>query len=177
MRVCIYGASRETIDKEYIKEGEKLGKLFAKNGIELVFGAGRTGMMGAVSRGVLENGGRIIGVTPNFMEKFEPVAECTETIYTATMYERKFMMETLADAFVVTPGGIGTYDEFFEILTLRQLEQTTKPIIVMNYNGCFNRLISLLNDTAENGFMDYKVLSFLQVVRNADDVVGILKKL
>lgn len=177
MRVCIYGAARETIDKEYIKEGEKLGKLFAKNGIELVFGAGRTGMMGAVSRGVLENGGRIIGVTPNFMEKFEPVAECTETIYTATMHERKFMMETLADAFVVTPGGIGTYDEFFEILTLRQLEQTTKPIIVMNYNGCFNRLISLLNDTAENGFMDYKVLSFLQVVRNADDVVEILKKL
>lgn len=87
------------------------------------------------------------------------------------------MMETLVDAFIVTPGGIGTYDEFFEILTLRQLEQTTKPIIVMNYNGCFDKLISLLNDTAENGFMDYKVLSFLQVVRNANDVVEILKKL
>lgn len=175
MRVCVYGAARETIDKAYLKEGEKLGKLLAKNDMELVFGAGKTGMMGAVSRGVKKHGGKVIGVTPKFMEKFEPIADCTETIVTDTMNERKFMMETLADAFVITPGGIGTYDEFFEILTLKQLEQTDKPIIVLNYNGYYDRLIALLNGMAQEGFMDYKILSYIEVVDDAEGVLEVLK--
>lgn len=115
MNVCVYGASSNDIDRSYIEETEYLGREIAKRGHTLVYGAGANGLMGAVARGVYEENGTIIGVTPSFFNVdgilFENVSEL---ITTETMRERKQIMEDKADAFIITPGGIGTLEEFFE---------------------------------------------------------------
>ena len=124
MRICVYGAASPTIDPEYIRQTEIMGAEMAKRGHNLVFGGGANGLMGAAARGVRSQGGHIIGVIPKFFdkEKIEAVyTVCDEIHMPETMRERKQMMEDYADAFIMVPGGIGTYEEFFEILTLKQL--------------------------------------------------------
>lgn len=176
MRVCIYGSARDHINKEYLESGENLGKLFAEAGYDLVFGAGKTGMMGAVSRGVNGNGGKTIGITPVFMKDFEPVGDCTEIIYTEDMHQRKSTMEKRADAFVITPGGIGTYDEFFSILTQKQLKQNNKPIIILNLLGCYDHLIMALESARDNAFLNQDTLDLYEVATNEQEVMDLLKK-
>ncbi len=154
MKICVFGASSALIDEVYIKEGERLGELMVKNGHSLVFGAGSEGVMGAVVRGVYKNGGEITGVAPTFFNVdgilFE---ECTELIRTETMRERKFIMEEMADAFIVAPGGIGTFEEFFEVLTLKQLGRHEKAIVLLNTNSYYDEMIKLIDHTTENKFM------------------------
>ncbi len=154
MNICVYGASSSTIDEKYIKAGEKLGSLIAAAGHTLVFGGGASGLMGAVARGVHAAGGKVIGVAPSFFNVDGILyPECDEFIYTETMRERKEKMEQLSDAFIMTAGGIGTFEEFFEILTLRQLGRHKKPIAVLNTDGYFDPLIALMNNAIEKGFM------------------------
>lgn len=154
MKICIYGASSNIIDNVYIEGGEALGKKLAARGHGIVYGGGAEGMMGAVARGVTKGGGEIIGIAPSFF-KVDGVLydKCTKFLYTDTMRERKKMMEDLSDGFLVTPGGIGTYDEFFEILTLRQLCKHLKPIAIFDINGYFKPLIALLENTISERFM------------------------
>ena len=156
MKICIYGASSNIIDNVYIEGGEALGKKLAARGHGIVYGGGAEGMMGAVARGVTKGGGEIIGIAPSFF-KVDGVLydKCTKFLYTDTMRERKKMMEDLSDGFLVTPGGIGTYDEFFEILTLRQLCKHLKPIAIFDINGYFKPLIALLENTISERFMPY----------------------
>ena len=124
MNITLYGAASDRIDKEYIEGVEELGREMARRGHVMVYGAGSTGLMGAAARGMHEENGKIIGITPHFMHKLEPISElCTELIATDTMAERKTIMEEKADAFIITPGGLGTLDEFFQILTLKVLQQ------------------------------------------------------
>ena len=113
MNICVYGASSSTIAKSYINPTEELGEKMAKRGHNLVYGAGALGLMGAAARGVLRGGGKIIGVAPAFF-KVDGVLfdDCDEMIYTDTMRERKGIMEEKSDAFIMTPGGLGTYDEY-----------------------------------------------------------------
>lgn len=155
MNICVYGAASNKIDPLYIEKVEELGRLLAKRGHGLVYGGGANGLMGAVASGVSSVGGEIIGVAPSF---FKPdgvlYTACTEFIYTETMRERKQAMEDRSDAFLVTPGGIGTFEEFFEILTLRKLGRHKKPIAVYNLNGYFDPARALLDRAVEEGFMD-----------------------
>ena len=119
MRICVYGAASPTIDPDYIRLTEIMGEELAKRGHSLVFGGGASGLMGAAARGVKKGGGAILGVIPKFFEaeNIEAVYdECDEMLTPDTMRERKQLMEDNADAFIITPGGIGTYEEFFEIL-------------------------------------------------------------
>ena len=128
MVICVYGASSDTIHPDFLKAGEALGAAMARRGHSLVFGGGGHGLMGAVARGVASGGGSITGVAPRFFNVDGVLFDgCTEFVYTDTMRERKAIMEERADAFLMTPGGIGTFEEFFEILTLRQLGGTTSP--------------------------------------------------
>ena len=114
MKFCVYGASSDAIDSSYIEAGEKLGEGLALRGHGVVFGGGAAGMMGAVARGVYSGGGELIGVAPTFFNVDGVLYEhCTDFVYTETMCERKQIMEEYSDGFIVTPGGIGTYDEFF----------------------------------------------------------------
>lgn len=122
--ICIYGAASDNIDKIYKTNGEELGREIARRGHTLLFGSGACGLMGACARGAESLGGNIVGVMPAFMEEYEGIyRNCTERIITETMAERKSIMEERSDAFIITPGGIGTLDEFFQILTLVDLDR------------------------------------------------------
>ena len=148
MNICVFGAASDRIDASYIAAVEALGQEMARRGHALVFGAGANGLMGAAARGVHQGGGTIYGVIPSFFrdEKIEAIFEnCTELIFTETMAERKSKMEDLADAFLIVPGGIGTFEEFFQVLTLKQLGRHTKPIAIFDINGYYEHMKALFN--------------------------------
>lgn len=156
MRICLYGAASPTIDREYIEKVEVLGKEMVKRGHSLVFGGGGNGLMGAAARGVRAEGGSIIGVIPRFFadEEIEAICDfCDELIQPDTMRERKQIMEDHADAFIVVPGGIGTFEEFFEILTLKQLCRHNKPIAIYNIKGYYNELNEVMLKATQKGFI------------------------
>ncbi len=156
MRICVYGAASPTIDKKYIESTEIMGKALAKRGHSLVFGGGGNGLMGAAARGFKEENAHIIGIIPEFFkeENIEAICDfCDELILTESMRERKQRMEDTADAFVIVPGGIGTYEEFFEVLTLKQLCRHNKPIVLYNLFGYYNELSATMNSAMEKEFI------------------------
>ena len=162
MVLCIYGGADVKIDKRYIEDGEKLGRLIAEHGHSIVYGAGATGLMGAVSRGVHEKGGKVVGVVPKFFTNEEVLnKECDELIRTETMRERKQIMEERADAFIITPGGVGTYDEFFEILTLRNLNRHDKKIAILNTDGFYNKLSDAIDYAIDNSFIKRNIKDYM----------------
>ncbi len=156
MKICVYGAASPTINADFIKEVEKLGREMAARGHSLVFGGGGNGLMGAAARGVRDGGGEITGVIPKFFddEDIEAICDfCTELIFTETMRERKQKMEDLSDAFIVVPGGIGTFEEFFEILTLKQLCRHSKPIALYNLQGYYDELNRVMEHAIKKNFI------------------------
>lgn len=155
MNITLYGAASDRIDRVYLDRVEELGRAMARRGHAMVYGAGATGLMGAAARGMTAEGGRIVGVTPHFMRTLEPIYDkCTEFIQTETMAERKTVMEERADAFVIVPGGIGTFDEFFQILTLKVLGRHKKPIILYNVNGFWDNMIAVIGTDLFKGFIN-----------------------
>lgn len=177
MKVCVYGASSTTIDNSYIADGEKLGKEMAARGHSLVFGGGTNGLMGAVARGVHSVGNtEIIGIAPSFFNVDGILYEhCTEFIYPETMRERKKIMDELSDAFIVTPGGIGTFDEFFEILTLKQLNRHNKPIAILNTNGYYDHLKAFLKNGIDENFLSEECNKLFFISESADEICNYLE--
>lgn len=176
MNICVYGASSKTIDGEYILHGEELGRKMAQRGHKLVFGAGASGLMGAVARGMKEEGGYIVGVAPTFFNVDGVLFEdCDEMIPTETMRERKQIMEDKADAFVMTPGGIGTYEEFFEIFTLKQLNRHHKAICVLNTKGYYDAVIEVLKKTVEENFMTEENNKLYRVFNDVDEMLDYIE--
>lgn len=176
MNFCVYGAASDAINNSYMIAGEELGRRLAMAGHGVVFGAGAHGMMGAVARGMHSGGGKLIGIAPSFFQVDGVLFEhCTEIVYTDTMRQRKQIMEERADAFLVTPGGIGTYDEFFEIMTLRQLGRHTKPIVLYNINGYFDPLYEMLRQTAEKHFMKRENLDLIFISDDVDKILEYVK--
>lgn len=154
MNICVFGSSSDVIDKEFLNTAESLGAEIAKRGDTMVFGAGKYGVMGASARGVAAQNGKLIGVSPKFFVEMNVIYDgCTEMIFTETMRERKGIMEDKSDAFVICPGGIGTFEEFFEVLTLKQLHRHSKPIVIYNVNGYYNPMLSMMNSAVEAKFM------------------------
>ena len=154
MNICIYGASSNIIDKSYIDAVEVLGEKLGNRGHGLVFGAGAEGLMGASARGMKKAGGYIVGIAPSFFNVDGVIyEECDELIRTETMRERKQIMEDNADAFIVVPGGIGTYEEFFEILTSKQLCRHNKPIAIYNVLGFYDEIDSAMRSAIKKGFI------------------------
>lgn len=172
MVVCIFGASSESIDKSFIEKTEQLGKVLAKRGHSLMFGGGANGLMGAAARGFSAEGGHITGVAPSFFNVDGILYEkCDDFVYTETMRDRKKYMEDNSDAFVVAPGGIGTYEEFFEVLTLKQLAQHSKPIVLFNTNGFYDKLVKLIDEDNDNGFIRQGVKDLFIVTDSIDEAV------
>lgn len=172
MNICIYGASSRKLAKEYYDAAEVLGALMAQQGHTLVFGGGQEGIMGAVARGAHAHGGKIIGIAPRFFDQpgilFE---ECTEFIYTDTMRERKALMEEHSEAFIVLPGGIGTYEEFFEMLTLKQLGRHNKPMVMLNTRGYYGPMAAMLQNTVDEGFMSADCMDLFGVCNSPADAL------
>lgn len=174
MKICVYGAASNSIDKIYVQEGEILGEEIAKRGHSLVFGGGAHGLMGAVARGVSANNGKILAVIPSFFTNQEVevlYTECEKVIYTDTMRERKQIMEDNADGFIITPGGIGTFEEFFEILTLKQLNRHNKPIAIFNVNGYYDELLVALKKSSEQNFLREDCLSLYKVFTDVNELL------
>lgn len=154
LQICVYGASSNDIDPRYLRAGETLGEEMARRGDGLVFGGGACGMMGALARGMTRGGGHILGVAPGFFNVDGILYDrCSEFIYTDTMRQRKSIMEERADAFVMTPGGIGTFEEFYEILTLRQLGRHNKPIAILNTLDYYAPLREMQERAIQQGFL------------------------
>lgn len=156
MKICVFGAASNKIDEKYISAVEKLGEYMAERGHSLVFGAGANGLMGAAARGFKRKNGKIYGVIPTFFrdECVEVIyTECDELIYTETMAQRKSKMEDLADAFIIVPGGIGTFEEFYEVLTLKQLGRHTKPIAIFDIDGYYDKLEEFMEYSINEGFI------------------------
>lgn len=176
MNICLYGASSSSIAKAYINPTEALGEKMADRGHTLVFGGGAAGLMGAAARGAYSHGGKIIGVVPSFLNVDGILFDnCDELIFTDTMRERKQLMEEKSDAFVMTPGGLGTFDEFFEILTLKQLGRHSKPVAVFNINGYFDSLVAQLNNAVYKQFMTPEALELCLFTDNADKLINYLE--
>ena len=178
MKICVFGASCAHIDDKYIQVVEKLGEEMAKRGHSLVFGCGGTGLMGAAARGVKRGGGYIHGVVPTFFKQngveilFD---ECDKVTYTQTMRERKAIMEDDADAFIIVPGGVGTFEEFFEIVTLKQLNRHDKAIAVLNIENYYDELEVFMRTACERKFITKTCLTLYKVFGYIEDVLGYLE--
>lgn len=178
MKICVFGAASPKIDKEYIEKVELLGEEMVKRGHSLVFGGGGNGLMGAVARGVQSQGGYIEGIIPSFFENenIEAVFPyCDEVFETSTMRERKQIMEDRSDAFIIVPGGIGTFEEFFEIMTLRQLCRHNKPIALFNIKGYYNELNAMMQAAVEKGFVRSAVDALYKTTDNIDELFSFLE--
>lgn len=176
---CVYGGANERIADHHKEKIEELGKLIAANGFSLVYGAGATGCMGAAARGVRENGGFVMGVSPDFISEFEDIFDCDNTVMVDTMAERKTIMEKHADVFFIAPGGIGTMDEFFQVLTLKYLKRIDVPIVILNLDGFYNVLISLINDLVRQGALTEEIHKLYEVVTQVSEetIVPIFKRI
>lgn len=177
MNICVYGASSAELASVYYEKTEELGRKMGRRGHGLVFGGGATGMMGAAARGVDEEKGYILGIAPRFFDKPGVLYEnCSEFIFTDTMRERKQLLEERSEATIVAPGGIGTYEEFFEILTLKSLGRLDRPIVLFNIRGYYDRMKELLEHTAEEKFMDENILSLCQFMEDPDEILDYVER-
>lgn len=177
MKIAVYGAASNKIDPKYIHQVENFGREMAKKGHSLVFGGGSQGLMGAAARGVHEENGKILGIAPTFFKQVDGALYeyCDETIYTETMRERKHLLEEHADGFVITPGGVGTFEEFFEAFTLKQLGLHNKPMVVFNIDGYYNTMIQMLEEAIEKDFMSPSNRNLYKVLTTSDEILDYLE--
>ncbi len=172
MNICVFGASSNRLDSVYFEEAKALGLAMAQAGHTLVFGGGASGLMGACAAGAREAGGEIVGIAPRFFD--EPgilLKDYGKLIFTETMSERKSMMEDMAEAFIALPGGIGTYEEFFETLTLKQLGRHSKPMALLNTRGYYGPMVEMLEKTADSGFMSRSCIELFALCSTPGEAV------
>ena len=174
--VCVYCGSRMGAKPAYAADAEILGTGLAQAGMRLVYGAGDVGLMGTVARAAQAAGGETFGVIPQHLVDWEVgKTDLTSYVVTETMHERKKVMFMNCDAVVVLPGGAGSLDEMFEVLTWRQLGLHEKPVLVVNTEGYWDPLMSLMNHVVDQGFADASVLEFLTVVDDAAAALAALE--
>ena len=172
MKICIFGASSDALQREYFDAARRLGELMAEGGHTLVYGGGSTGLMGACADGVKSRGGHAIGIAPRYFDEDGFLRkDFGELIYTDTMAERKTCMLSLAEAFIVLPGGTGTMDEFFEVLTLKQLGQQDKAIVLLDTLGYYEPLFALLRDMVLKGFTGASALEMVRLCSSPEDAL------
>lgn len=156
--ICVFCSSSNGLDEAYVKAAEKLGEIIGKGRHNLIYGGSKLGLMGVLSSSVKSNGGRVIGIIPEHLQK---VAEGEDELIKArNMHHRKELMETKSDVFVALPGGIGTIDEIFEILVGIQLKIHSKPMTVININNYYDDLIKQLKKVGKEGFgkLDFDIV-------------------
>ncbi len=169
--LCVLCGSREGNDPAYREAAIRLGTLMAGRGIRLIFGGGSIGLMGIVADAVLAAGGEVTGVIPDFLVRYEVShRRLTELVITGSMHDRKRRMFEMADGFVVLPGGLGTLDETFEIVTWKQLRLHDAPIVVLDVAGYWAPLKSLIDAVIAGGFAHPAVGELFTVVASADQV-------
>ena len=171
--VCVYCGSARGVEPAYEAAAAELGRAIAEDGLELVYGGGGLGLMGAAARSAVAAGGAVTGIIPEFLHRKEGMlAEISQTIVAPDMHTRKRLMYERADAFVALPGGIGTVEEIVEIMTWAQLGRHRKPIVYANVNGFWNPMLSLLDHMRKEGFVHTSHLVQPIVVDDPREIVG-----
>lgn len=174
--ICVYCGSGKGKNPVHVAAATELGQKMAQMGIGLVYGAAVIGIMGTVAEAVLKAGGHAVGIVPHHIVDIEaPHMNLSELHMVNTMHERKQMMVDRSDAFVIFPGGLGTLDETFEILTWKQLKLHDKPVIIANINGFWDKLLQLIDYQIAEGFVRPEYRHIFEVANNVDDIFKILK--
>lgn len=176
-RVCVYSGSSDSVGAVYLQAARAMGEALADHGMTVVFGGGRTGMMGALADAALARGGLVIGVTPReFNTEVLAHAGLTEMQVVETMHERKARMAQMADAFVALPGGFGTLEELFEILTWAQLGHHRHPVGLLNVAGYYDPLLVMIERAAAEGFLYGEHRQLLITALEPDDLIDRLQR-
>ena len=178
MNFCVFGSATDEINKNFLDAGFRLGKEMAKRGHNLVFGGGSAGLMGAVSRGVREEKGKILGVIPKFFEEkgYEAIFyESDRLVRTQSMAERKYTMSNMCDAYITVPGGIGTFEEFFEILTLKQLGVHRKAIVLFDMDGYYSELNTMMQEAINKEFVRDECEKLYKTFATEEEVIEYLE--
>ena len=176
-KICVFCGSSEGNDSEIYQAAISLGKAFVENNITLVYGAAKIGIMGAVAKSVLEGNGTVVGIIPGFLKKKEVVhLGLTELITTKNMHERKMKMQELSDGFIALPGGFGTLEELFEIITWLQLGLHSKPIGLLNTNGFYDDLIKLIENMVKKKFVSSENYQLLLVDTQIDSLLEKMRR-
>ncbi|MBY0509057.1 MAG: TIGR00730 family Rossman fold protein [Rhodospirillaceae bacterium] len=171
--LCVFCGSQTGTNPAYAAAAAALGRDMAARGTTLVFGGGRVGLMGVAADAVLSGGGKIVGVIPNFLKDKELAhTAATEMIVVPDMHTRKKVMFERSDAFCILPGGVGTLDEMFEIITWRQLHLHNKPIVILNAEGYWQPLITLIDNMIGEGFAHRGHEALITVVNKPEDVLA-----
>lgn len=175
--ICVYCGSANRVDQTYKDAATAMGKAIVSSGRGIVYGGGRVGMMGLVADAGIDNGGSVIGIIPEYLVHKELQHEkLTEMHVVDNMHTRKRMMVERADAFVILPGGYGTLDEAFEIMTWKQLGLHEKPVVFWNVNGYWDSLFAMMDKIAEEQFAGAESKNLYQVITDIDDLGAALAK-
>lgn len=170
--LAVFCGSSSGVNPIYIEESKRLGELLADQKRTLVYGGAQVGCMGAIADQVLEKGGHVLGVIPKKLKRVEVAHTHLDELYVVdTMHERKAKMAELADAFVALPGGAGTLEEWFEVFTWAQLGYHQKPCAILNVNGFYDPLISMIDHTIEQGFMNSAYKAMILVASSPEDLL------
>lgn len=176
-RIAIFCGSSRGTERIFEEQAFELGKTLAVQNIELVYGGANVGLMGTVANGVMENGGKAIGVLPAFLKKVEIAnLNLTELVMVDTMHQRKAKMNELSDGVIALPGGFGTLEEFFEMLTWAQLGLHRKPVALLNVDGFYDALLALVDTMVDRGFLRKENREMLLVSDNIEDLLDKMRK-
>jgi uncharacterized protein (TIGR00730 family) len=174
--ICVYCGSRPGERPEYAEAAVAVGQWIGRNGGQLIYGGGRTGLMGTVAEATRIAGGRVVGIIPKALANWELANTlCDELHIVDTMHERKAMMGERADAFVALPGGIGTFEELFEIWTWRQLGYHDKPTGILNVAGYYDGMLDFLAHSTREGFMNDWQMSLVRIGTNPQALLEALR--
>ncbi|MFL0197448.1 TIGR00730 family Rossman fold protein [Clostridium sp. WILCCON 0269] len=173
--ICVYSGSNPGLRPEYKENARLLGKILVENKMELIYGGSKAGLMGEISNEVLKNNGKVTGIIPEGLFSGESAhGKLTKLIKVKDMHERKRIMAELSDGFIALPGGLGTYEELFEMLSWAQLGIHKKPIGLLNVLGYFDPLINMLQTTCTEGFMNE---SNLKIILTSDNPLSLIEKM
>lgn len=175
--ICVYCGSRPGTRPAYAEQARAFGALLARHDWRLVYGAGDVGLMGEVARAAQGAGGETFGVIPTHLMNAEVgKRDLTRFVVTQTMHERKKVMFMNSDGIIVLPGGAGTLDEFFEVLTWRQLRLHDKPIVLLNVEGYWTPMYEMIQHFVAEGFADASILDFIQLADTAEAAMALLSE-
>lgn len=175
--LTVFCGSKNGTDPLFVEHAKQVGKLLAKNNITLIYGGGNKGIMGAVANSVLDSNGKVIGIMPRLLAVPEHQHNgLTEMIEVEDMHVRKRLLYEKCDAALVLPGGFGTMDEFFEMLTWNQLNIHSKKIFVLNTSGFYDHLVTFLNKAEDDGFLYSDIHQYLQVISSPAELEHAMAK-
>lgn len=176
MRVCVYCGSSAGNDPRFLAAARAFGTALARAGIGIVYGGGRIGLMGAVADAALAAGGEVIGIIPRFLEEREVAHSGVDLRVVGSMHERKALMAELSDAFVALPGGFGTFEEFFEIVTWVQLGLIEAPCVLANVDGYYDGIVRQVDHAHACGFISPRNRAIIEALPTVDAIVERLRE-